>query len=208
MTEADRPWTVEDRDLIARAMFLEANEGSQVPLQDLWEDLRTHYEEQAEAALEALAHAGRIGEPEVVIKALVADRDRHAARAEQYRKGDLVAYASPGEESCGAPHPEGGQPCQRWPGHDAHARRASGGVDAWIQMPSRDYYESDEDPFEIVSSFEAGVKGVTSPPSGHPCGHQWTETEPMDPHSCAELIQESGQSHVHRCCCNTTKEAE
>jgi hypothetical protein len=40
-------------------------------------------------------------------------------------------YAADGEPRCGEPYPGDGPPCQLRPGHDAHARPASGGFDAW-----------------------------------------------------------------------------
>jgi hypothetical protein len=40
-------------------------------------------------------------------------------------------YAADGEPCCGEPYPGYGPPCQLRPGHDAHARPASGGCDTW-----------------------------------------------------------------------------
>lgn len=51
------------------------------------------------------------------------------------RTGPGSAYVQGDERPCGDPHPEGGLPCQLPPGHDSHARPASGGFDAWRPAP-------------------------------------------------------------------------
>lgn len=62
MTPTDRRWSDADRELVARAMFEEAHEGDHDAFR--WEDLKPHYEEQAEAALDALAADGRLADPQ------------------------------------------------------------------------------------------------------------------------------------------------
>lgn len=106
----ERRWSDADRELVVSVMWTRALQGGNAGVgleRQPAGDAPLHFWADAAAVLDALTAAGKL------------------------RRS---LYAREGEPRCAEPHPDGAEPCQLRPGHDAHARPASGGFDTWRRV--------------------------------------------------------------------------